>query len=707
MKSQRDDCRLLASLAVFRELYDSKKGIYDIIAEFIKEVIIVKVKHSFNITEITHLLNNYYDFKLPEAIVKASLFKLDFLEKSNGHYRVNNLADIKKSNLEEIERGIEKDNELLFNRLIFYIEKQNKEEVNQKKKGEIIDSFCSFILDDINGEKYYEYISAFIIENKFDNEFSNKINTIKEGVILYSGIKYSNYNIDLCAWDIPLKIYIDTEVLFNFAGFDGTLYKILFTDFLDLVKEINEKNNKQIIKLFYFRDTIQEIENFFVKAEQIVTGRARLIPTRTAMSNICDGCKTASDVVQKKNSFYNLLKRNEIYVDNYKEYFSINNHKFNIADQSTIDKITNSLRIGDITEHLKLLNYINILRADSFNNNFENIGSILLSGNKKTYKVAWHKEIKQRGVVPLVTDLNFITSKLWVKLNKGFGANTSPKSFNVIARAQIVLSTHLNDSVRLKYDKLYEKFKNDELSEEEAVATIANLRELSLNPEDIEPRNLSDVLNTITDDKIEWYIKEKQHLKNKVREESEKSSELSQNLIQKEKKIEEYINSENKLSLEIIATKKRLLDEKLNSITILEKQKEPIDLEVNRAVSIYKSIAIGLLIFTYALSYYLIWKFGWNNFEKWTWIVSFTFPAIICGSYMFVKEKTLNPIEMLKNKKNEIRIQKYKKFSFDRSLLEKLINESEMLKAEINCSCVKEKEEIVTYACTGSPSTSR
>ena len=41
MKNIDNESRLLASLAVFRELYDSKKEVYGIIAEFIKEIICV------------------------------------------------------------------------------------------------------------------------------------------------------------------------------------------------------------------------------------------------------------------------------------------------------------------------------------------------------------------------------------------------------------------------------------------------------------------------------------------------------------------------------------------------------------------------------------------------------------------------------------------------------------------------------------------
>ena len=88
MKSSKEESKLLASLAVFRELYDSKKDVYGVIAEFIREIIISRAKYQFNITEIVQMLNSIYEFSLPEAVVKVSLSKLDFISKSEGVYIV-------------------------------------------------------------------------------------------------------------------------------------------------------------------------------------------------------------------------------------------------------------------------------------------------------------------------------------------------------------------------------------------------------------------------------------------------------------------------------------------------------------------------------------------------------------------------------------------------------------------------------------------
>lgn len=72
MKDSLQESKCLASLAVFRELYNSEKDIYGIIGEFLKEIISTNGKHQFTLNEITQLLNDTYDFKIHEAVVNTS-----------------------------------------------------------------------------------------------------------------------------------------------------------------------------------------------------------------------------------------------------------------------------------------------------------------------------------------------------------------------------------------------------------------------------------------------------------------------------------------------------------------------------------------------------------------------------------------------------------------------------------------------------------
>lgn len=529
MENTLENSKCLASLAVFRELYDNQKDVYGVISEFLKEIISSENKYQFGLTEITLLLNESYDFKIPEAVVKTSLSRLPFLSKSNGVYSVNKPIDqIRNKEFQEKQNKIYNSNNNVVNRLFIYIESQKKVTLSEAEKEIIVKSLCSFMLDESTVQEYSEYIGAFIVQCKSEDTLLAQLDTIKEGVVLYTGLKYNSNLNDLGTWNTQITIFIETEILFHFAGYNGELFKILFNDFFTFVKEINSqsinKNGKKKIHLKYFSEVKNEIERFFKKAEFIINGEDTLNPSKTAMASIVNGCKTPSDIIEKKALFYDLLKTNGITEDTYTEYYSAKNHKFNIEDQSIIESLQSSIVTDyDIRENLKFLNYVNILRQGASDRNFENIGYILLSGNATTIQLAWHDLIKPNGNVPLATTLTFLTNKLWFKLGKGFGKNNYPKTFDIITKAQIVLSTQVNDSISYKYDSLQEKLKKGELNEKQALATIVELRRESKKPEDIKADDLSDILDTISENNIEKYVQEQELFKIQTQKQKEEN----------------------------------------------------------------------------------------------------------------------------------------------------------------------------------------
>ena len=80
-----DTYKLLASVTVVRELYDSEKSLYDVLEKFINEIIYRNKLYSFTAKNITDFLNKEYSFKLNESIVKTCLKRMKFVKK-NGTY---------------------------------------------------------------------------------------------------------------------------------------------------------------------------------------------------------------------------------------------------------------------------------------------------------------------------------------------------------------------------------------------------------------------------------------------------------------------------------------------------------------------------------------------------------------------------------------------------------------------------------------------
>jgi hypothetical protein len=652
MRQIKEDNRLLASLAVFRELYNAEKDVYGIISVFLNDLIGLEQFYSFDANEITNKLNDTFEFDIPKAVVETSLGRLKFIEKNQGKYTVTDISKINNKNVQTKQQTIQSNNETIINNLFKFIETEKKIILSEKDKEKVSHSFCCFLLDLNNGDEYIEYITSFILKNESDIGFKSQLNLIREGVILYSGIKYNNNLNDLGTWRTELTIFIDTEILFHIAGFNGELYQNLANDFLSYVREINQKAQKKLIKLKYFEEVKNDIENFFTKARYLFEGNEKPNPNITAMVSILNGCKTASDILEKKSDFYTLLKSNSIEEDNYDEYFNPDNHGYNIVSQEIIEKV--SKEIGKEAEpFLKFLNYVSIRRKEANSNNFENIGYLLLSGNSTTLKVAWNELMKEDGYVPMASHLNFLTNKFWFKLNKGFGKSSLPKSFDIITKSQIILSKVLNDSVGEKFTELQSEYKNGKLTEDQAKARIIDLRNQVRKPEEIKNDIVNEVLNAITEDSLEKFVQEQSHFKMKAEKQQEDNIKLLDEL-----------ETKKDIEKQLLSTKKDLLQEKLNLKETLERQKKPLDKKANKKYKNFKTVLCVVILSYYILLIGSIFYYTWNVMEQYTFILSII-PIVISILYLLTTEQTINPIKYLKIQQKKYLSQTYDDFDFD------------------------------------------
>jgi len=617
MKEILQETKCLASLAVFRELYNSNRNIYGIISEFLKEIISANGKHQFSLTEITQLLNDTFDFSIPEAIVSTSLNRFkDSYSKSYGYYTITKPESFAITGKLSGECSATFDNnKIIIDNLFKFIETEKLQGLSEDEKQKIVHSFCSYIIDESTTQNYSNYISAFILKGREDPRFINSLNTIKEGVILYTGLKYNPDLNELGSWKSDLVIFLETEILFHLAGYNGELYRTLFNDFYKLVKEINhsslKKGGKRLIHLKFFPEIKDEIERFFRKAEHIVEGKEKANPSKTAMTSIIDGCRTPAEVVEKKVRFYELLNSLAIYEDDYDEYYSSFNHKFNIVDSSLLTDVSEKTGIDDASPYLKYLNFVRIRRKGISNRGFDNAGYFLLSGTRNTIFIAWNEAIKSIGEVPLASDLNFITNKLWFKLNKGFGDNEYPKTFDIVTKAQIVLSSQLNDSVADKFEELQIKYRDGRLTEEQAVASIVELRRQARKPEEINEYDYKDVLSSIEEKSIEDHLKEQELLKHKATKFEQESKELKKKMerskIEKQQSEEEYKDALIKKDQEISKTREEL--EKYKQAERIKKNKRDKIIRRLKQIAVVGLISafitIGIILDLHSESLYI------------------------------------------------------------------------------------------------------
>ena len=188
-----------------------------------------------------------------------------------------------------------------------YISEAEKKNLSASEELEIFENFNQFLFENGTSDSYSNHISSYIIKNEKDIDFVNNLNEIREGLILYHGIRYTADINELGTWKNKMVIYLNTEYLFSALEYNGILFKEIFDDFYNLVCEINAPDENKI-SLKYFPETMEEIENFFASAESILKGEKKLLPWKTAMKKIVDSCKYPSDVVALKVDFYAKLE---------------------------------------------------------------------------------------------------------------------------------------------------------------------------------------------------------------------------------------------------------------------------------------------------------------------------------------------------------------------------------------------------------------
>jgi hypothetical protein len=550
---------LIASLAVFRELYDKNKDIYDVLRLFIITFIVDHNIKSFTETSLTQKLNNEYHFKIPEAVIKISLKRLSFLSKKYGEYIVDNSNIPSIDNFSALYNQSNNQYQMVKNKLIHYIQTIHKIDLNNDAIKEIEAEFYDFLIDQNETKKYTKYISLYLI-SETDLLIINSLKDIREGFILYNGIIYTD-NSRLGSWDAKITIYLDTEILFYMAGYDGELYKMFFNDFYNYVKEINSKSSKKLIELKYFPSTKNEIDNFFTKACDIVAGNDILNPEKTAMVTIVQNCKLKSDVIIKKADFFTLLANNGIeFEDEYIDLTKAENYSSNIYDKAILDSLTNSLNY-DVFDDIELLNNINIRRNKQEKRIFSKIGCILVTGNKNILSIAHNELIRRDGDVPLATTLSWLTNKFWYKLNKGFGNNITPHNSDIIIKSKIIMSSIIGEKTSSEYDKMISDNKKGNLTKEQAQNQLILLKKMNKKPENIIANDIQEMIEFLDEDSLEKAKNEHEYLSQKYNETEIRNQELKSKIDNDRREI---INDKT----ELLATKekyKNVLDKRCKS----------------------------------------------------------------------------------------------------------------------------------------------
>lgn len=399
MTQQINNSNLLLSLAVFKKLYDDNKDIYSIISSFIKYELSDR-RTPFTATDITQIVNEKYNFDIPQAIIQTSLKRIkkeSYLKLEYGNYNVIKSIPIIKNDSESVK----KQEKFVLDTIKEYLEDKETQYVNIEK------SLENYILN--KSDTLSTHINACIIFNTQNTDFIDALNQIKYGLVLYEGISYGIEDINPERWN-KKTIFLDTEVLFYLAGYNGELYKKIANDFLSLIEIINKKN--KIINLKFLESVEKQIDNLFYVAELIITKKKRYQPN-DVVKHILDCCQggSASDILGQKTEFYKYLGKKgiKLYEDTI-DYNDINIQKYNLESNDANDEKDQI--------SLKQLSVINILRGNKVFNSLDKVSMLFITETKNTINFSIKHKKKNRDF-PLALRLFDITNQLWIKTNKG------------------------------------------------------------------------------------------------------------------------------------------------------------------------------------------------------------------------------------------------------------------------------------------------
>lgn len=542
---------LLASVALFRKLYDKEdyKNIYDILAEFIRGAIIYETKLTYTSEEIKGILKKVYGFDILESVIRTTL-RSRFEGKVKKVLNSYSFEQSVKDNFEKIEEElitVNNQNESLIKNLYTYISEQLKREISKEEEEKIFENFTHFTMDNGYSDQYSELIGAFVVKNEHNIDFTNNLSSIREGIILYQGLSYTADLNELGKWDTDLDVFLAPEHLFNVLGYNGILFQEIFNDFYNLVNDINKankttsKNRDKKIRLFYLPETKSEIDSFFFVGEKIISGKVTIDPSKNAMEALIKGANSVSDIKTKQVNFYNQLKLKGI-IEHKIEFDATKHARYNVVDQNTIKEFETEAKKNKkpfdeefCHNQLVLFSKINLKRLGRNSLPFEKVSDIYITENAVSKYLAHNNAVKfQKEDTAFAKDIDFAISRFWFKLKKGFNNNNDlPKSFDLINKAKIIISSYTNNAVAREYHKITKQFKEGHLNEEDVVRLNIELKEKSNVPEYVNDYNIDDTLAFLKDESFIESIKRENERKDT------KLDELGQKLAKYERRDEE------------------------------------------------------------------------------------------------------------------------------------------------------------------------
>lgn len=536
---------LLASIALFGIYRNTNQDTYDLVAQYISAVIAQKEYERFKTDAIQSDLKELFQIDIPIGVINSVCKnRIEGLSLSKG---VFTCSRIPKDEIEKEYAELTANYDELFALLIAFVNKETTEYDGQTIKSR----FSDFLIDGgIPETKLNNLFAAFIAGNQESKDIRQKIDLLSSGLISYNGLSYTDSAGNSGAWTEKLTIYLDTEFLFSCAGYNDPYLHDVFQELYELVKEINisyrrrTKKLDNLVELKYLNDTREVYLSLFNSAKGYIDSKGAPDPSKRALVKIISESTTVFDVDTHRARIDTAIK--DIYNIQYddRDYSNfITDRRFIIFDESTVTSLSHDYnpKKDDTTSrkidyYARVYTIINGLRGGVRVNIFEKCRYIFLTGSRigRGASMAARPDTKS---VTLATDIDFLVSRFWFKLNKQLTNNHIPVSLDIVARSQAVLTKEVSRKVKALYEEL--KLKN--ISELEQKSLYANLTEAEKYLAPYSSTTTESVLAFIDYKDVDALIEDQRNLRMKVAEAEKRERELTDaksKLSQKENEIE-------------------------------------------------------------------------------------------------------------------------------------------------------------------------
>ena len=523
---------LLASIALFGIYRNKNLDTYDLVAQYISAVIAQKQYSSFTPDTMQSDLKELYQIDIPLGVIKSVCRnRIEEVTLKNKEFICDLLP---KDEIEKEYNTLTADYDQLFKALIAYVKKETEVYTDQTIK----DRFADYLVEgSIEDTKLNNLYAAFISSNQSDKDIRQKIDLLSSGLISYNGLSYTETAGTSGAWTDKLTIYLDTEFLFSCAGYNDSYPQDVFNELYELVKDINAsyrrrtKKEDNLVVLKYLKDTRDVYQSLINTAKSLKENNGVPDPSKKALLKIMSESVTAFDVNAHQAKIDSTIKDIYHIIYDDKDYSSfITDPHYVLYDEKTVTAIDGELNpqkdentTHKIDYYSRVFTIINGLRGGKNVGIFEQCRYIFLTGSRIGHSTSKAARADNK-TVSFATDIDFLVSRFWFKLNKQLVTNHIPVSLDIVARSQATLTREVSRKVKLLYEEL--RLKN--LSEDEQKSLYANLTEAERFLAPYNSAFTEDVLTFIDYQNIDDMLKDQKILKQKAAEAEKMKQELAE-----------------------------------------------------------------------------------------------------------------------------------------------------------------------------------